>query len=92
VITVAPFMTEITDTTPLGTTVAMVVVTMSDGSPFTGTIGFGSPYYNAGGIFSLSPLTYNPNGSATGTIFVSGPGVGSNMATITDYITLVATA
>lgn len=35
---------SITTRTPLGTTVATVTVTWSDGTPFTGTLSFGSPY------------------------------------------------
>jgi hypothetical protein len=55
---------------------------MSDGSPFTGSVGFGNPYYDAGGIFAISGsnIIVNP----------SGPGVGPNMTTITDHITLLA--
>jgi hypothetical protein len=82
VITVTPSAPTIPDTTPLGTVVATFSVAMSDGSPFSGTVGFGAPYYDAGGIFSISGsnIIVNP----------SGPGVGPNMSTITDHITLVA--
>jgi hypothetical protein len=58
-----------------------------DGSPFVGTIGFGAPNFDAGGIFALT-------GSPTsGNVIVNpkGPGVGPNLSTITDLITLVAT-
>jgi hypothetical protein len=83
-ITVMPSPPEIPDTTPLGAVVATFAVAMSDGSPFTGTVDFGPPYYDAGGIFAISgnTIVVNP----------SGPGVGPNMATVTDYFTLVATA
>jgi hypothetical protein len=60
---------------------------MSDGSPFVGTIGFGPPNFDAGGIFALM-------GSPTsGNVIVnpSGPGVGPNLSTIIDQITLIAT-
>jgi hypothetical protein len=75
------------DTTPVGAVVATYTVTMSDGSPFVGAIGFGPPNFDAGGIFSLT-------GSLTsGNIIVnpSGPGIGPNSGTIIDHITLIAT-
>jgi hypothetical protein len=55
---------------------------MSDGTPFTGTVRFGAPYYDAGEIFALSSDTIivNPD----------GPGVGPNITTVTDHITLEA--
>lgn len=37
-----------------GTPLAQVFVTRSDGEAFTGTLGFGSPYGNAGGALVLS--------------------------------------
>jgi hypothetical protein len=82
VITVTPSMPTVPDTTPVGAVVAAFSVVMSDGSPFTGTVSFGAPYYDAGGIFALAGrnIIVNP----------SGPGVGPNMTTITDHITLVA--
>jgi hypothetical protein len=84
VITVTPAMPELPDTTPLGAVVATFTVAMSDGSAFTGTVGFGPPFYNAGGIFVLSgnSIIVNP----------AGPGLGPNMTSISDYITLEATA
>jgi hypothetical protein len=83
---VTPGTPTIPDTTPLGATVATYTVTMSDGSPFVGTIGFGPPNFDAGGIFALS------GSNTAGNIIVnpSGPGVGPNMGTITDHITLLA--
>jgi hypothetical protein len=56
--------------TPKGAVVAGIVVSMSDGSAFTGTLGFGPPSYDDGGIFAISGsnLIINPN----------GPGVGSD--------------
>jgi hypothetical protein len=82
VITVTPNIPEIPDTTPLGGVVATYAVTMSDGSPFTGSVRFGAPFFDAGGVFALSSnrIIVNP----------VGPGVGSNMGTITDHITLEA--
>ena len=87
VITVTPNTPQVPDTTSLGAVVATYTVTMSDGSPFIGTIGFGPPNLDAGGIFALT-------GSPTsGNVIVnpSGPGVGPNLSTITDQITLIAT-
>jgi hypothetical protein len=82
-ITVTPSNPTIPDTTPLGAVVATFAVTMSDGSPFTGTVGFGAPNYDAGGVFAIAGnnIIVNP----------SGPGVGPNTATLTDQITLEAT-
>jgi hypothetical protein len=39
---------------PAGTVVATVTASWSDGSPFTGTLSFGTPYSNDNGIFALS--------------------------------------
>ena len=44
---------SIASTTPLGTTVATIVATWSDGQPFTGTLGFGPPNFDAGGAFTI---------------------------------------
>jgi hypothetical protein len=87
VITVTPNTPQVPDTTSVGAVVATYTVTMSDGSPFVGAIGFGPPNFDAGGIFALT-------GSPTsGNIIVnpSGPGIGPNLSTITDHITLTAT-
>jgi hypothetical protein len=87
VITVTPNTPQVPDTTSAGAVVATYTVTMSDGSPFVGTIGFGPPNFDAGGIFSLT-------GSPTsGSVIInpSGPGIGPNLSTITDQITLTAT-
>jgi hypothetical protein len=75
------------DTTPVGTVVATYTVAMSDGSPFVGTIGFGPPNFDAGHIFALR------GSPSSGSIIVnpSGPGVGPNLGTVTDHITLIAT-
>jgi hypothetical protein len=85
-IIVTPNTPQLPDTTSVGAVVASYTVTMSDGSPFVGTIGFGSPNFDAGGIFALT-------GSPTsGNIIVNpnGPGVGPNSSTVTDHITLIA--
>jgi hypothetical protein len=88
VITVSPMMPQIPDNTPKGAIVASYTITMSDGSAFTGTVGFGAPNFDSGGIFALNALS-----KTNGRIIVNptGPGVGPNMTTITDHITLVAT-
>lgn len=87
IITVTPSMPIIPDTTPRGATVATYAVTMSDGSPFVGTLTFGPPNFDAGGVFALSGT------NTSGTIIVNpgGPGVGPNLGTITDHVTLLAT-
>jgi hypothetical protein len=53
---------------PKGAVVADIVVAMSDGSPFTGTLGFGPPNYDAGGAFAISGsnLIINPSGAGVG--------------------------
>jgi hypothetical protein len=86
IITLNPVAPSIPDTTAKGAVVATVTVTMDDGSPFTGTLGFVAPNVDAGGIFSLTGsgssfnVIVNPN----------GPGVGPNTGNITDNITLEA--
>jgi hypothetical protein len=84
VITVTPSTPVVPDTTPPGAVIATFQVAMTDGSPFTGTVRFGAPFYDAGGIFALSGknIIVNP----------SGPGIGPNMASVTDHITLEAIA
>src|SRR5437764_10996620 len=87
IITVSPNTPQIPDRTSVGAVVATYAVTMSDGSPFVGTVGFGAPNFDAGGIFAL-------RGSPTsGNVIVSPtvPGVCPNLGTITDHITLIAT-
>ena len=86
IITVTPNTPQIPDTTSAGAVVASYTVTMSDGSPFVGTVGFGAPNFDAGGIFALR------GSPASGNVIVSptGPGVGPNLGTITDHITLIA--
>ena len=83
VISITPAAPTILDTTPLGAIVATFTISMSDGSPFLGTVKFGAPYFDNGGIFAISgnQIIVNP----------AGPGVGPNLSTITDHITLMAT-
>jgi hypothetical protein len=82
VITVTPETPVVPDTTPPGTVVATYEVAMSDGSPFTGTVRFGAPFYDAGGIFAISGknIIVNP----------AGPGIGPTVNSVTDHITLEA--
>ena len=82
VITVNPDTPVIPDTTALGAVVATYTVSMSDGTPFNGTVRFGAPFFDAGGVFALSgdKIIVNP----------AGPGVGPNMTSITDHVTLEA--
>jgi hypothetical protein len=73
----------IPSTAPLGSVIAQLSGTWSDGSPFTGTLSFGPPNYSAGGVYALDTnnnLTINP----------LGPGVGSAGGT-TETVTIVAT-
>lgn len=55
---------SIAPNSPRGTVVATITATWSDGTPFTGTLGFGPPYWNDGGIFAISgnKLIINPTG------------------------------
>jgi len=82
VIVVAPVTPHIPDTSPRGAVVATYSVRTSDGSPFTGTVRFGAPYYDGGGAFALSDnkIIVNPD----------GPGVGPNGTTVTKHLTLEA--
>jgi hypothetical protein len=56
---------------PLGTVVATIIVTWSDGTPFVGSLGF-APHSNDGGIFAISDdkLIINPEGP--GAVALSG--------------------
>jgi hypothetical protein len=77
---------NVSSNTPLGTAIGTVLASWSDGSPFTGTIGFGPPYNDDNGTFSLSSnqsgaqLLINPN----------GPGISSDKGTVQN-VTLTAT-
>lgn len=70
-LTITPPSPLIPDTSPIGTVVATVTAAWSDGSQFTGTIGFVGPYYDDGGTFALSgnqlivsPMGMGVNGDA----------------------------
>jgi hypothetical protein len=67
---------------PLGSVVATITASWSDGSPFTGTLSFAPPYSNDQGVFSISGnnLIVNP----------VGPGLSSNGDTM-QSVTIVAT-
>jgi hypothetical protein len=82
ILTFNPPRPSIPSDTPLGATVATIVASWSDGSPFTGTFSFGLPYSNDQGTFAISgnSLIVNP----------SGPGLSSD-ANTTRYVTIVAT-
>jgi hypothetical protein len=73
---------SITSSTPLGSVVANIIASWSDGSPFTGTLSFGQPYSNDQGLFAISGsnLIINP----------SAPGLCSN-ANMTFNVTIFAT-
>lgn len=82
VITVAPNVPSVPDTTPRGAVVATYSVKMSDNSPFAGTVRFGPPYYDYNGRFALrgNSIIVNPN----------GPGLGPNKKTVTEHVALEA--
>jgi hypothetical protein len=72
---------KISATAPLGSVVATITPTWSDGSPFTGALSFAQPYSNDKGIFATSGnnLIVNP----------SGPGLSSD-ANTTQNVTIRA--
>jgi hypothetical protein len=67
---------------PLGSVVATINPSWSDGSPFTGTLSFAQPWSNDNGIFAISGnnLIVNP----------SGPGLSADANTVQN-VTIVAT-
>lgn len=67
--------------TPLGSMVAAIIPSWSDGSPFTGTLSFGPPYSNDQATFAISGnnLIVNP----------SGPGISADANTVQN-VTIVA--
>jgi uncharacterized protein DUF4082 len=73
---------SITSSAPLGSVVATISATWSDGGPFTGTLSFAQPYSNDKGTFAISgnSLIVNP----------SGPGISAD-ANTTRNVTIVAT-
>lgn len=52
-IALSPSSPSIPDNTGIGSTVATIIVTMSDASTFAGTLAFAAPNNNDGGIFSI---------------------------------------
>jgi hypothetical protein len=67
---------------PGGTVVASIIAAWSDGTPFTGTLGFGPPFYNDAGTFAISgnKLITNP----------AGPGISVPAGTMRN-VTITAT-
>jgi hypothetical protein len=53
-INIIPAPLSIPDDTLSGTAVASIVVTLTPSGAFTGSLSFGSPYGNDGGLFALS--------------------------------------
>lgn len=53
-ITFNPAAPTIPDYTPVGSLIAQIVVTVSDGSRFTGSLGFAAPFSNGGGVCAIS--------------------------------------
>jgi hypothetical protein len=72
VISVNPPSLSILPDAPPGTVVATITVAWSDGTSFTGTLGFAPPYSDDGGIFAISgdKLIINPAGP--GALALSG--------------------
>jgi Domain of unknown function (DUF4082) len=66
-----------------GTVVATITAAWSDGSPFIGTLGFGPPYSNDGGIFAISGDKLIINSE--------GPGI-SALSRTTQIVTIAATS
>jgi hypothetical protein len=66
---VTPPEPSISPDTPLGTSLAMLQGTWSDGSPFTGYFEFVAPNYDCNSIYAISgnTLIVNPNGPGVGT-------------------------
>ena len=73
---------KIPSNTPKGATVATIITSWSNGDLFTGTLGFGSPNFDAGGVFAISgnSLIINP----------LGPGLNAPGGTI-EHVTVDAT-
>jgi hypothetical protein len=86
-LTLNPQMPSIPASAPLGTVVATATAAWSDGSPFTGMLGFTTPYADDGGTFALSCTT-----CATANLVVNplGLGVGADGGTVQN-VTVVAT-
>lgn len=52
-ITFNPAAPSVLDTTTVGTQITQIIVTMSNGSQFAGSLGFGPPYFNDAGICAI---------------------------------------
>jgi hypothetical protein len=81
-VTLNPPNPSITNSAPVGSQVATIAATWSDGRPFTGTLSFGPPHFNDAATFAISGnnLIINPSGS----------GVASHGNTLQN-VTIVAT-
>jgi hypothetical protein len=53
-LTFSPAAPSMQETAPLGSQVATIIAAWSDGSPFSGTLSFASPYLDDGGTFGMS--------------------------------------
>ncbi len=69
--------------TPVGTTVAAISAQWSDGSPFTGVLAFGTPYFSDGGTFAI-------DGNNNLIVSSTGPGLSGDVGTVQN-VTTVAT-
>jgi hypothetical protein len=79
---------EIFDNTPLGTVVNTFTVSMSDGSPFTGTVAFGPPNFDDGGVFAITgPIS----GPGPYSLVLNSMGSGLPASSSTEIVTVVAT-
>jgi hypothetical protein len=56
-LTFSPALPVVSDTAEVGTVLATIVVRVSDGTPFTGSLGFGRPDYNDHGICAIEGRT-----------------------------------
>ncbi len=56
VITITPPMPSWPDSTPVGTPIAQISVTLNPPGTFTGTVSFGFPYGDDGGLFAISGI------------------------------------
>jgi hypothetical protein len=56
-ITLEPTMTAVPDNTPIGTVLATITVKLSNGQPFTGSLGFGKPYHSDDGRCAIEGHT-----------------------------------
>ncbi len=77
VITITPPMPSWPDSTPVGTLIAHISVTLNPPGTFTGTVTFGSPYGNDSGTFAISgsdlvlALPFSPGNSIQNTTIMA---------------------